>query len=288
MFAQFTIKDRVTLVFGENQQPQLLLTCGRSQARVSLFGAQVLEFKSAGENWLWLSPATPAPGKAIRGGIPVCWPWFGAHPDKSRLPAHGFARTRRWDIRRTYADDECTELTLGMKPSTETRALWPYDFDLELHIRLTRTLTLTLKTHNIDSEPMRITEALHSYFAVNEVNGCELKGLSGCDYRDKILDFAEGHESASILRAAPPIDRVFRHKGDLVLTDATSRLLINKRNSASTIVWNPGEAKAARMDDIGSHGSHRFLCVEAGNALEDAITIEPGASHELSMELIPG
>lgn len=290
MSAPYLIPGRIELcAIGAQQLPGFDLSAPGGQARVSLLGAQVLSYRpNPRDDLLWLSPNTRLqPGIAIRGGIPICWPWFGAHPHSAGFPAHGFARTSLWTERSSQADEQSSELCLGLTPSPASLELWPHRFDLELKIRLDQQLHLTLTTRNDDSQPFIISEALHSYFAVSDVDQVEILGLADCDYRDK-LDGMQRKRQQGEMSVTAPFDHVYTHPGTVVLHDTKGqrRITIEKAASHSTVVWNPGESVAAGMADIGAGPSRGFVCIEAGNCgSEGQIELLPGQSHSLELTL---
>ncbi len=285
----YSIPERVEFcTLGAEQLPGFNLYAPGGRATVSLHGAQLLSYKpGSGQELLWLSPkARFQPGIAIRGGIPVCWPWFGAHPDGAGFPAHGFARTSLWTVRSSQADAQSTELCLGLNTSQASLDLWPHRFDLELQIRLDQRLSLTLRTRNDDEQPFAITEALHSYFAIGAIDQIAIDGLAGCRYRDK-LDGMNWKDQLGEMAVVAPFDRVYDHPDTTLLTDSVAKrqIRLQKANSRSTVVWNPGDEVAAQMADIGSGNSAQFVCIEAGNCGERQVELQPGQSHSLELVL---
>lgn len=291
MYEPFTLPGRTRFFAGPGQLPQCELTGPGGRARIALQGAQVLAYEPSGQSdLLWLSPrARFEPGRAIRGGIPVCWPWFGDHPEDRALPAHGFARTALWQVRSSFAGDDTTQLTLGLSDSGASRALWPAAFELELTIELGDALHLSLTTRNTGAHSIQVSEALHSYIAVGDLQQVRLEGLGDCRYHDKLDAFAIRHQEDDSLCPVPPLDRVYDgpHGSELRLYDPVLERVIHltRRSADSVIVWNPGPDAAAAMADIGSGNSARFLCVEAGNALDSSIRLMPDESHTLEMWL---
>ncbi|GGB97153.1 D-hexose-6-phosphate mutarotase [Marinobacterium zhoushanense] len=289
MFKPFTLPGRVRFYAGPGQLPHCELTAPAGQVVLCLQGAQVLSYIPTGQpDLLWISPNTQyIQGKAIRGGIPVCWPWFGDHPEDGNLPAHGFARNALWEIRSSFAADDTTQIQLGLTESATTRQIWPTPFDLTLDIELGHTLKLTLTTRNTGPQSVMVTEALHSYFAVSSTDSIHIEGLSGCRYHDKLEAFAIKPQREE-LTPTPPLDRVYDHSasGLKLLDYGLKRVIqIDKSASDSTIVWNPGTEVAGGIGDIGAEPSRRYICIESGNALGSAVSLPPGASHALVMEL---
>ena len=232
-------------------------------------------------------------GKPLRGGIPLCWPWFGPHPSDPSRPSHGFARNLPWEpVSLRETDDGARELVLVLRDSDATRALWPAAFRLECRISAGATLGVELLTTNTGGEPVTITEALHTYFRVADVAAIEVVGLDGAAYADS-ADAGVRKRQSGAVSFGGEVDRVF-----VDTTAACSiidpllrrRIHIHKEGSRSTIVWNPGAAKAARLADLGATddpagqgGWRQLVCVESANALDDRVTILPGMTHRLAV-----
>lgn len=262
------------------------ITTDLCTARIALQGAQLLDWTPAGEKPLiWLSKeAVFRAGKSIRGGVPVCWPWFGAHETRADYPAHGYARTVPWDLIAVEdMPDDRIRLDFCLQTSEATRAWWPYNSPLELYITLGDSLELELVTQNADTQAISITEALHTYFAVGDVRQVRVQGLTGCDYLDKVDAFTRKTQQSEI-RIAAEVDRVYLDtQAECVIEDAAwqRRIHINKRGSHSTVVWNPWIDKSLAMGDMGQAGYLDMLCVESGNAASNVVTIPPGGEHRL-------
>lgn len=264
-------------------------------ATISLYGAQVLSFVPAatGTNLLFVSEgAVYAPGQAIRGGVPVCWPWFGPDPQGLGRPAHGLARTRCWSVVGSGATaDGSIWLSLALCDSSETRALWPHAFELTLNITVGRTLQLALSTRNTGHARFAITQALHTYFAVSDIAHASVNGLDGCRYTDR----ATGAHSAAAQQTGPvhftgEVDRIYHGAPTVLeLVDAgiARRTAIRSVGSYTAVVWNPGAVLAERMADLPGEAWRRFVCVETANTGQEVITLPPGGHHRLVAELGP-
>ena len=290
------IPTHPTVIEGPGGLPMIEVDNAHATARVSLYGGQVLAYRphGAAADLLFVSEqAHYQPGKAVRGGVPVCWPWFGPDPQALGRPAHGFARTRRWDLRQTMVlPGGETRLVLGLNDMAETRALWPHAFDLSLAITVGRTLRLALTTRNTDTTPLTITQALHSYFAVGDIAQTRVQGLDGCAYTDK----AAGARSAvkrqtGDVTVAAEVDRIYSGvPPSLTLMDgALARTLrITSEGSHTAVVWNPWAAIAAGMADLQDDEYRRFVCVETANAGAEVITLAPGSTHTLVAQIAAG
>ena len=289
MSPDFAIAGHIRQLKDRGELPMVELTNSHGRAVVCLQGAQVIEYQPNGQAAaLWLSNRSGfETGKAIRGGIPICWPWFGGHPQDPALPAHGLARTRRWQVLASGDDGETTSLRLGLSDDDTSRQLWSYRFELQLQITLGRQLSLTLTTRNPNDRPMPISEALHSYFSVSDIDQIRISGLEGCRYRDK-LDNLNAHIQHNTLAITGETDRVYLDTDACVCVDdpvAKRQILISKQQSRSTVIWNPGAEKSVSMSDMDDTGYRSMLCVETANALDNSIEIAAGQSHQLNVQI---
>ena len=257
-------------------------------ASIALQGAHLTTFRPKGqaEPVVWLSEAARfARARSIRGGVPVCWPWFGAHVTQAGFPAHGFARTVPWTVVDSGAGQGATHVTLRLEPSDATRAQWPHDTPVTLRIGVSDALDMALTTFNAGAVPLQLGEALHTYFHVGDIADVELHGLEGCEYLDKVEQFARKRQSGP-LRFAAETDRVYVNTRDeCVIEDARlrRRIRIHKQGSASTVVWTPWADKAAAMGDYTAEGWRQMLCVESANAADNVLTLQPGETHTLAV-----
>lgn len=256
---------------------------------VTPHGAHVLRWKKDDRDVLFVSPRSKfEPGVPIRGGIPVCFPWFGDDPEGKGRPAHGFARRVAWRLVEQQPGPDATLFAFELTDDETTRALWPHRFRARLVARLGPTLDLAFTVTNTDARPFRYEEALHTYLAVGDVRRVVLRGLEGARYRDKARGGAIGHEGAEPVVFSEETDRTY-HGLESVCTlqdPVLGRTLeVVKCDSRSTVVWTPWTDKAARLADLGADAWTGFLCVESGNLGPDAITLEPGASHTLALRI---
>lgn len=259
-------------------------------AYLCLQGAHITTFrpKDQDEPVIWLSDyAKFAPGKSIRGGAPVCWPWFGAHATEAGFPGHGFARTVMWDVTHSaaLASGE-TEITLALVDTDQTRAQWPHASRVELNVVVGKSLKAQLITHNLGDADIAIGEALHTYFQIGDIAEIEVLGLEGCEYVDKVGEVTRRtQEGAATFHGE--VDRVYVNtEATCVIVDPKlkRRLIVAKSGSRSTVLWTPWTEKADKMGDFGPHGWRRMVCVESVNALENVVVIPAGQSHTLSVE----
>jgi glucose-6-phosphate 1-epimerase len=259
---------------------------GQAEAQIALSGGHVMTWAPRGEQpVLWLSGhARFATGKSIRGGVPVCWPWFGPHPTEAGFPGHGFARTQPWGVERVEVVREgVTRIGLVLQPDDAARAQWPHPSRLTSTLTVGRELVFELTTHNLGATPMVIGEALHTYFAVSDIRRAPILGLEGCTFLDKVEGNTRRRQEGPVVIDSE-VDRVYVDTtADCVIEDAGlgRRVRVSKDGSRSTVVWNPWSAKADKMGDFGPDGYLGMVCVESGNALENVVTVPAGGAHTL-------
>ncbi|MFP5408852.1 MAG: dihydroxy-acid dehydratase [Gammaproteobacteria bacterium] len=263
------------------------------RATICLQGAHVVSFRPKSQHTpvVWVSDAAKfAPGKSIRGGAPVCWPWFGAHASEASFPAHGFARTVDWSVTGTRRrNDAKTEITLQLVDNAQTRAQWPHPTRLTLTVVVGEKLEMSLATTNTGDAPVQIGEALHTYLQISDIGTVKVHGLEGCDYHDKVDNFARRKQKGAI-GFNGEVDRVYVNTpADCVIEDAglQRRIRIAKTGSQSTIVWTPWTEKAEKMGDMGrgktGAGWREMVCVESANAMDNVVTVAPGETHTLAV-----
>jgi len=253
-------------------------------ASISLLGGQVVAWEPMDQQpVIWLSEkAIFNQGKAIRGGIPVCWPWFGAHSNDASQPAHGFVRTQNWELL-TINNLENGSTDIQLNFPYQASPVWKHQYELSLQILAGETLELSLQTRNTGSESFSITEALHTYFQISDIQFVDVTGLDSLDYLDKVQDYQQFSQQGAVA-VEEEIDRIYiNHSGDCVIDDSKwqRRIHISKQNSLSTVVWNPGEQKSHDMADMNSDGYKNMLCVETANTNTHEVSIEAGESHTM-------
>lgn len=277
---------------GENGLRGLQVETPLCSAVLSLQGAQLLQFQATGKSpLLWLSEdAIFKPGKSARGGIPLCFPWFGTHADTDK-PAHGFARHRQWTLISASRDGDTVTLELELQSDAETKKLWPHDFIARQTLTLGRGITLTLKVENSGTFPFRFTFAQHSYFPVSDITRTRVDGLECHPYFDALQDWKILESEAAGIRFAAETDRVYEGAGGhyrIVDEAATTAIAIASDDCKSAIVWNPWIEKNARMGDMGVEGWRSMLCVESGNTGSDGITLAAGEQRAFTLKLANG
>ena len=276
---------------GPGGLPYLRVDTNRCRGRLTPHGAQVCEWVPAGQtsSVLYVSPhAVFAAGKAIRGGIPVCFPWFANHPSDPTKPAHGFARTRMWQIRDTARDDAGdVRVVFRLTADAASQALWPSDFVATLTATLGRALTVTLEVENTGAAGLAYESALHTYLAVGDVETIRIHGLERTCFIDKVHGLAERTSADAPLSVTGEVDRVYVDTTATCTVDDPvngRRITITKSGSRATVVWNPGRVKGVAVPDIGD-AWRRFVCVETANCGPHVVRLAPRAHHAMTTRL---
>ncbi len=256
-------------------------------ARIALQGAHLFHYqRHADAPLLYVSSTSHFEnGKAIRGGIPVCWPWFGKHKSDSKLPQHGFARTTDWKcIKTKERDAHSSEITLQLENIHKNDLLWPHKAELQLKILVGNTLQMQLITTNHDCQPFTISSALHSYFAVSNISKIIVKGLNNIPFIDTLTMTHEQHEDDITITGET--DRVYQDVcHPITLHDAERIIKIHNSGSTSAVLWNPWIEKCREMADMGNNDYKTMLCIETANAFTDERTLAPGESHTLGVTI---
>ncbi|EEF78510.1 D-hexose-6-phosphate mutarotase [Methylophaga thiooxydans] len=281
----FGREDNIQFIEGPSGMPLIQVATSRASAKVALYGGQMLSFKpaTAEHDLFYLSQkAIYQQGKAIRGGAPLCWPWFGDDPGSLGRQAHGFARNLFWDVLDSQIHDNNVEITLGLESTATSKQWWPSEFRLRKKIHIGDTLSLSLTTENKGEIPFSISKALHSYFRVGDISQTRVCGLDGIDYLDKTLGFTKQKQAGDI-QADKETDRVYLDAPQRVaIIDASlkRRIEIEHNGADNFVVWNPWD-KAAALNDMSAEDYEQFICVETANALANSVIIAPGAAHHM-------
>jgi D-hexose-6-phosphate mutarotase len=234
---------------------------------------------------IWLSKfAKFAPGKSIRGGVPLCWPWFGAHATDAKLPGHGFARTVPWQlVDARVLPDHRVRLEFELIQTEATRAQWPHACSVRNIVTVGPELEVELATTNTGATAFELGQALHTYFEIGDIRKATITGLENCDFIDKVDASARKAQHGAV-NFTQETDRVYLGtRGHCEIHDPVlgRRIVITSTGSRSTVVWNPWNEKADKMGDFGTDGWTAMVCVETANAVEDVIQLAPGATHRM-------
>jgi len=280
----------------------------RATALIALQGAQVLSYTPAGARpVIWLSESAAfAAGTAVRGGVPVCWPWFGdvrRNPDTvqkslgqatalhsaspAEYPAHGWARDQLWLLEKLHCDDQDVTLSLRLPRSLPLASAWPMEVDLELVLLIGDQLTLQLTTRNRSNAPIAFSQALHSYFSVSHINDVIVHGLEHCPYLDTLDEWQQKADSKPLL-IGQETDRIYEgNLQTLSIEDPTwnRRIHLLSTGSRSAVVWNPWIEKAKRLSQFDDSAYQRMLCIETANVMKDYVQLDSGESHTLTVTI---
>ena len=259
-------------------------------AEISLLGGHVVSYTPAGERpVLWMSEKSLyQQGKPLRGGIPVCWPWFGA-ASETGLPAHGFARISNWNIGKiSELAGGATQAVLVLDSAENSICMAKWHFRLEMEITVGKSLEVALTMYNCSDTPQKITSALHSYFSVSDIGSIQIAGLDGTAFLDKakttpVTGIQHGNITFSdaVTKVFFPTDAAVE-----ILDPVWNRnIIVEKSGSRSTVVWNPWKDKAHELPDFGDEEYRQMVCVETTNATEDLLLLLPEVPHTLSQKI---
>jgi glucose-6-phosphate 1-epimerase len=296
---EFGIAGVLSICAGAGGFPVICIDNEHAQAEICAYAGQVLSYRPGPEQQDLLFVSEHAhfqPGKAIKGGIPVCWPWFGPDPEARGRPDHGFVRGRHWRLLATEAMvDGGTRVRLGCRDDEATRALWPHPFALEIEVMVGESLDVALVSRNTGDLPVTITQGLHTYFKVGDVRRVQVLGLAGHEYIDKVASIAPDrapadHVDVRVKQSGPinfdgPVNRIYLDTtGRLIVDDPAlgRQIRIDREGSRSAVIWNPWVAQSQQMGDFGDDEYLGMVCVETTNAADDAVTVPAGASHRMA------
>jgi glucose-6-phosphate 1-epimerase len=276
----------VKLLPGNGGLPKLQISCPQAEGEIYLHGAHLTSWKPAGaRDVLWVSQeSTWESGKPIRGGVPICFPWFGPRKDDPSAPIHGFARLREWRLDGVTAEQDAIVVALSLNSDDSTKQWWPHDFSAHMRVAFGSRLIMSLEVENNGDATFSFEEALHTYFGVADVRQIEIPALDEHNYIDKTDGFAEKNQQGAV-RISAETDRVYLNAVKPVeIHDPAMhrRIRVTKQNSNETVVWNPWVAKAKAMPDFGDDEWTGMVCVEACNALSSSVQLAPGERHTMA------
>jgi glucose-6-phosphate 1-epimerase len=287
----YSIPGVITLETGNGGLPRLAITTERAEAHIYLHGAHVTHYqpRRTPQPVLWMSAKSLfEPGKAIRGGVPLIFPWFGPHATDKSLPAHGFARTQPWLPVTTSHDNGRASVTLELRPNDDTRKLWPHEFEARYTVTVAPdALDLALEIRNLSAAPFTFEEAFHTYLTVGDVRRTELTGLGGRTFLDK-MDAAARKTQSGPIRFTGETDRVYVDTPDAVTVNDPvlgRTITVAKDASLATVIWNPWIEKAKRMADFGDDEWPAMVCVETANCADHVVTLASGESHVMRAKI---
>ncbi len=284
---KYSIPGKVEFISGKNGFVNAVVRNGSSECVVSLYGGHVMSYKPEGkDDLLWMSKFSYfEEGKPIRGGIPVCWPWFGGHPSGPEMPSHGFARISQWNVKSVSDGKSFTELILSLTDKDlSDKRFTAQPFELELSVKCGKKLEVELSTLNSGKTDFKLTEALHSYFSVSDIRKVSISGLDEAGYVETAGGIRENRVQSGDILFSSEVDRVYSGSVcDCLISDPGlgRKIRISKGGSRTTVVWNPWIAKSAKMPDYGDNEYPEMVCVETANAASDSVTVGPGNTHKM-------
>jgi glucose-6-phosphate 1-epimerase len=281
----FTLGDIARVVAGSGGLPKVQISSSAAAGEIYLHGAQVTSWRPKGhDEILFLSELSRwEEDRAIRGGIPVCFPWFRGKADDPKAPAHGFARTRSWKLKSVMQQADNVIVTMATESDEASRRWWPHQVLLQLSVTMGSQLELALTATNTGTEPFSFEEALHTYHRVGEVANVHVSGLDGATFLDNMDGNRAKVQSGDVVMAGSTDNAYLNTDGQLVLIDPDlrRRIQIEKRSSLTTVVWNPWASGALALADLGDEEWRQMACVEASNILSNAVTLAPKESHTM-------
>jgi glucose-6-phosphate 1-epimerase len=278
-----------TVVDGQRGLPCVRVTTPAASGEIYLHGGTVTSWVPAGRSEvLFVSEASRwETGRGIRGGIPVCFPWFASRAGDPRAPSHGFVRTRSWVLDSITRTDAGIVVTLATTSDAQTRVWWPFDFGLVLQATFGDALSVELTATNTGDAPLSFEEALHTYYAVGDVTTIRVSGLGGVRHQDKVDNGRERIEEGDMTIDAET-DRVYDDTAsDVDIHDPSMRrrIHLSKSGSRSTVVWNPWMERARALADLHDDEWRRMVCVETANVSPSVVALDPGERHTIAMHV---
>jgi len=281
----FEIPDTAKLEEGNGRLPKVRITAPESAGEMYLHGAHVTSWKPAGAaEVLFVSAQSKwENGHAIRGGIPVCFPWFGGKADDPNAPAHGFVRTKAWRLESIAQVGGAVTVSMFTESNEDTKRCWPVEFRLVHRVTFGFELNLELVVTNTGKTPLRFEEALHAYHRVGNIENTRLLGLDAVHYFDKTDSHRKKIQHGEIAITSET-DRVYLNTADeITLEDPVlhRRTRFTKENSLTTVVWNPWVEKARSLSDFADDEWRQMICIETSNVSDFAVELAPGQQHKM-------
>jgi glucose-6-phosphate 1-epimerase len=280
---RFAIGGIAQVVPGEGGLPKVRINTPQAQGEMYLHGAQVTSWKPAGtEEVIFLSKqAQWHEGIAIRGGIPICFPWFRAKTDDPKAPSHGLVRTKAWNLEAITSEGDSVTVVMSTMSDDDTRKWWPGDFRLVHRVTFGPELKLQLVVANGGTGPLRFEEALHTYHKVGHIKHIQIHGLDGANYLDNTDSNREKTQHGDVVIMKPTDSAYLNTQDEIVLVDGElkRRIHIAKQNSFTTVVWNPWREGAKSLSDLGNDEWQHMVCIEASNVLGYAFDLSPTHEH---------
>jgi len=282
---RWEIPGAAQIVEGNGGLPKVRVTSARAEGEIYLHGAHVTSWKPAGreEAFFVSSQSRWEDGRAIRGGIPICFPWFGNKADDPKAPAHGFVRTKAWQLESIARVEDAIRVSMFTESSEDTRKWWPAEFRAVYSVTFDSELSLELEVTNLGQTPVRFEEALHAYHRVGEIEKVRVRGLNGVRYLDKTEANRQKQQQGEIAIVSET-DRVYLDTTNAIEIEDPAlkrRTHVTKENSRTTVVWNPWIEKAHALSDLAGDEWKRMICIETSNVSAYSVTLPPGQQHRM-------
>jgi glucose-6-phosphate 1-epimerase len=282
---RFGIPGSARVLQGNGRLAKVAINTRETTGEIYLHGAQVTSWQPRGaEEVLFVSAKSRwEDGRAIRGGVPICFPWFADKADDAAAPAHGFVRTKAWRLESVVRTGDAVAVSMASENNADTKRWWPADFQLVHRATFGSELTLELIVKNTGATSFRFEEALHSYFRIGQIETARLQGLNAVEYLDKTDSFRAKMQHGPVVITSET-DRVYLNAiGPIVWNDHDLRRSISvaKENSLTTVVWNPWVEKARALSDFGDDEWKDMVCIEASNIADYAVNLALGQEHTM-------
>lgn len=289
---QFDIPGKVAIKTAKGNLPCVHVKTADASAAIYLHGAHVTHYQPVGSSpVLFMSDKSDfAPNKPIRGGVPICFPWFGQGPDDAQNPPHGFARLLPWTLASVDEQpDGSIVVLMTLAASDATRQYWPHDFELSHRVTVGKSLTMSLEMWNKGNDDLAFEEALHTYFVVGDIRKTTITGLEKSSYLSKV-EGGRYNSDGKPVTFDKQTDRVYDSADTTVIDDVKlgRKICVHKTQSRSTVVWNPWVEKAQAMPDFGDNEWPGMVCVETANVKSDSVHLPPGGRHVMTATLTAG
>jgi glucose-6-phosphate 1-epimerase len=282
---RFRCDNRLHFSAGNAGMAKVDITFNEATLELYLQGAHITRYQPAtGVDVLWMSDsAIYHPAKALRGGIPLCWPWFGANTENPDRPQHGYARTSEFGVVSTLANEQASSIVVSLDPAQAPFTDWHNKVGLEFEIRLSDALWMEMRSHNLSDSPLTLSNALHSYFSISKRSQVSIPAVTRLTYLDKLQNYLAQQQSSAI-SINGEVDRVYQAPPEAIeLLDSGKGINTSIRSwgNNNLVIWNPGQQNAQSLADFDDDGYERMICIEPANALEQSITLQPGECHRL-------
>jgi len=255
-------------------------------ARITELGGQLISFIPTDKaELLWLSDSCPVDGsRPIRGGAPICWPWFGpASGLYAGEPQHGYARTVKWTLEHFEESEHAVELVLSPNlPKTLADSL---GLSLQMRYVFTDNIEIELITRNTSKTPQKLSQAIHTYFAVDDINDSQIIGLDNVSYIDKLSHDKKTTQNGPV-KITEHADRIYLTAQEKVtLLSSNRKLDIAGVGHDSIVIWNPWQKNAQKMIDFDDDGYTKMVCIEMANT--QPLVLQANDCHSLKHKIIP-